>query len=114
MQAKGDDMGELEKSSQKAMHGQSRTCEYRCCEVIIGSPVKNQKFCSSFCRESEWEQVRQDGKVHTSWELMIGARVLDYRSAICDLRKRFDIITNLKEVRPDKSRVFEYQLVLEV
>ena len=127
-----------------AVYGSQVACEYRFCEIKISNPVRGQKYCSQFCKDAEWAAVRDDGKSvkvkggkhhssidsplnqrvleflsdgkkHTSWEIMTGARVLDYRSAICDLRKLgFDITTNLKEVRPDKSKVYEYQLMLEV
>lgn len=132
------------KGCDSAVYEEPRECLHKDCEVMITDPVRSQKFCSTYCKDSYHRKERElgkkvmgakgkhhssidsplnqrvleflsDGKRHTSWELMVGARVLDYRSAICDMRKfGFNIVTKLKEVRPDKSRVFEYQLILEV
>lgn len=52
-----------------------------------------------------------DGKKHTTKEIFIGADICAVNTAVDELRENgFDIPCNLREVKEDRSKIYEYQL----
>jgi hypothetical protein len=133
-----------EKGRNSAVHGQSRRCSYRHCEVIIENPAPTQKYCSPFCKDSEWVCVRNDGKkvpkkgrqhfasinspklqrmleflsdgkVHTQIEIITATMDTSFNQTIQALRHHgFDIPAKFRKVTDRGGKVFDYQLILEV